>query len=178
MTTAYSISSYANANTQPTATADELKLWWARDTVSTQYYPYRVKVENRQVSGNLDILSFRLARNELLGPFEVDLVMQHAHVWRDLPSTAQLVTDRHRTENPPRVYGFLMLSEAWETAANARLAQLAQAADGFSVAGYREAGEKWPFSAQFAQALSAELRDDPMRARLLGLYDIITRSVA
>lgn len=178
MTAANSTSNYANANTQPTATVDELKLWWARDTISPQYYPYRVKVEGRQLSGGMDILHFRLARSESLGPFRVDLAMQHAHVWPDLPSTAQLVTDKHRTENPPRVYGFLMLSQAWETSANALLVQLAQAASGFSVAGYREEGEKWPFSARFAQVLRAEVQGDPMQARLLGLYDSIIRSVA
>ncbi|MFP2926225.1 hypothetical protein ACLESO_13605 [Pyxidicoccus sp. 3LG] len=138
----HSTRTYTLANTEPVTDPAQLQLWWARDTISIRYYPYKVKRVGRSlIEGlGLDILHFQLATQPELGVFKVELTRQYTHVWPDLPSTIQRAKD-------DGLYGFLMLSEAWETDAQNQISQ-APTYNGFQVKTLREGGEKWPIAAK------------------------------
>jgi hypothetical protein len=140
MPKADSTRTYTLANTQPVDSPDKLVSWWARDTVSIRYYPYKVMRVSRELTAGLDILCFKLANNLALPDFKVELTRQYTHVWPDLPSTIQRATANN-------LYGFLMLSEAWEKDAQNQLAQTPQFSD-VQISALREGGEKWPLAAK------------------------------
>ncbi len=166
---------YDVADLQPKGSAEELKLWW--NPVGSAYYPYRVKMEQRTPVDGLDFLSFRLARDESLGVFKVELTQQTAYVWPYLPSTVQNATDQLR-------YGFLLLSEDWELEVQEKLT-----ADEKNVKVHelREGGGKWPLSGEVGiQAVMALTRNvlqsasdknalDPKLHNLLQTLDSLTR---
>lgn len=129
-------STYDAADVETKASPDELNLWWARGIAA--YYPYKVRMIDRYDRDGLTFLVFRLARNEALGPFKVELTQQTAYVWSDLPSTAQKATNA-------RPYGFLMLSGYWEI----EVQELLQEQNSpVVVHELREGGGKWPLSAE------------------------------
>lgn len=140
MTKADSTRTYTLANTEPVSDPAQLVAWWARDTVSNRYYPYKVKRVRRELKEGLDILYFQLATQPELPVFKVELTRQYTHVWPDLPSTIQRAT-------ADGLYGFLMLSAAWETDAQNQLAQTPNY-NGFQLTTLREGGEKWPIAAK------------------------------
>jgi hypothetical protein len=165
---------YDAADVEPKAHPDELKLWWSRG--NSAYYPYKVKMVERQRVDGLDFLLFKLARNEALGPFKVELTRQTAYVWSDLPSTVQKAT-------PERPYGFLLLSDDWEIEVQEKLTGLGSPV---KVQELREGGGKWPLSAEgifmeVATATKAVLQDankaalDPKLSNLLDTLNSFTR---
>ncbi|RKH59222.1 hypothetical protein D7W81_27670 [Corallococcus aberystwythensis] len=156
---AVSTDEFADADTQPKASAHELKKWWHRNTIAPRFYPYIVKrIGEETTPDGLRYLYFQLARREdLKDPnnpdnakrFRVELTQQHKICWPDLPSTAQLATEAHP-------YGFLMLTADWEANANSELS------NAFDVTSLRESGEKWPKSARTKDLLRALSEDEAL----------------
>jgi hypothetical protein len=141
---------YYLAQVKPSTDLTQLKVWWRRPLSPTFYTAYLVRLVLRSTSTSAksDLLTFRLARNEDLGDFHVDLKDNPIHVWPDLPSTIQLATASNQ-------YGFLLLSEEWETAEEARLNQPPRPPDQYvDLGAFGEGGGKWPIAAPHEKLLS------------------------
>ncbi|MCK8501570.1 hypothetical protein [Myxococcus fulvus] len=156
---AVSTEEYGAADIEPKATPQELRRWWLRDTIGPRFHPYIVKrVREETTCDGLRYFYFQLARREDLGDlvdptqpklFMVELTQQFRICWPDLPSTAPRATDKHP-------YGFLLLSEAWETSANLDLGAT------LDVRTLREGGKKWPIAASNKMLLRALSEDEAL----------------
>ncbi|MBZ4416192.1 hypothetical protein [Myxococcus sp. RHSTA-1-4] len=151
---------YYLANVVTKKTPDELNVWWLRELLPI-YHAFKVKFEGRRTSlaEKDDILSFRLARDENLGVFHVDLKDQPDLVWSDLPSTVQFAT----SDAP---YGYLLLSDKWVDAQSATL--------NVDLQKYIEGGGKWPIGAGaegLRKLIMERVSDKALQQLLLGLLE-------
>ncbi|MFP2895236.1 hypothetical protein [Corallococcus sp. 4LFB] len=136
---------------------DELRAWWFKGLVL--YDAFKVKFESRttNLEKKQDILTFRFARDEQLGPFRVDLKDDYKFAWSGLPSTVQFATK----EAP---YGFLLLSPAWVASQSKTV--------GVNLRSFVEGGGKWPIGGGDKNQLKSileQIEDKQLRDRLSDL---------
>jgi hypothetical protein len=153
---------YYKTNVAPAKSPDELSVWWFRD-IQSNYSAYKVKLANQVQSRGekKDVLVFRFAAREDLGPFEVDLKDQPSHVWPDLPSTIQFATSE-------RPYGFLFLTQQWTREQTAVLRR--RNPNEIDLKTLAEGGGKWPSSALDSEKLKMlieQIKDKGIQAAFM-----------
>ncbi|NOK37612.1 hypothetical protein [Corallococcus exercitus] len=143
---------------------EELGAWWFKNWVRL-YNVFKVKFESRTVDlqKKTDLLAFRFAQDENLGPFYVDLKDDYRFVWSDLPSTVQLAT-----KDAP--YGFLLLSPEWVAAQSQTV--------GANLGAFAEGGGKWPIAAgekSLREFIQERVQDKKLQSQLIELLDLLLK---
>ncbi|NPC45934.1 hypothetical protein D7Y27_13640 [Corallococcus sp. AB004] len=143
---------------------DELGAWWFKNWVRL-YNAFKVRFESRttDLQQKKDLLTFRFARNEALGPFYVDLKDDYRFVWSDLPSTIQFAT-----KDAP--YGFLLLSPEWVATQSQTV--------GTNLGAFAEGGGKWPIGAgekSLREFIMERVHDKQRQDDLLELLDLLLK---